>query len=101
MAEWSKAADSSSVIFGCVGSNPTSGIYIYLWAHLAQTVERWPFKPMVVGSIPTVGVVHSEQSWPSGLRRCVQVAVSSEAWVRTPQAASLYTFFFYSAPNIT
>ena len=56
MAEWSKAADSSSVIFGCVGSNPTSGIYIYLWAHLAQTVERWPFKPMVVGSIPTVGV---------------------------------------------
>ena len=25
MAEWSKAADLSSVIFGCVGSNPTSG----------------------------------------------------------------------------
>ena len=25
-------------------------------AHLAQKVERWPFKPMVVGSIPTVGV---------------------------------------------
>ena len=24
-------------------------------AYLAQTVERWPFKPMVVGSIPTVG----------------------------------------------
>ena len=24
-------------------------------AHLAQTVERWPFKPMAVGSIPTVG----------------------------------------------
>ena len=24
-------------------------------AHLAQKVERWPFKPMVVGSIPTVG----------------------------------------------
>lgn len=23
MAEWSKAADLSSVIFGCVGSNPT------------------------------------------------------------------------------
>ena len=28
MAEWSKAADLSSVIFGCVGSNPTSGIRI-------------------------------------------------------------------------
>ena len=29
MAEWSKAADLSSVIFGCVGSNPTSGTYNY------------------------------------------------------------------------
>ena len=28
-----------------------------------------------------------KSGWPSGLRRCVQVAVSSEAWVRTPQAA--------------
>ena len=26
-------------------------------ALLAQTVERWPFKPMVVGSIPTEGVL--------------------------------------------
>ena len=26
-------------------------------------------------------------SWPSGLRRCVQVAVSSDAWVRIPQDA--------------
>ncbi len=25
MAEWSKATDSSSVLFGGVGSNPTSG----------------------------------------------------------------------------
>ena len=24
-------------------------------AFLAQTVERWPFKPMAVGSIPTEG----------------------------------------------
>ena len=29
-------------------------------AHLAQKVERWPFKPMVVGSIPTVGVIHTK-----------------------------------------
>ncbi|ORX92324.1 hypothetical protein K493DRAFT_44476 [Basidiobolus meristosporus CBS 931.73] len=27
--------------------------------------------------------------WPSGLRRCVQVAVSSEAWVRTPPSSSI------------
>ena len=25
-------------------------------AFLAQMVERWPFKPMVVGSIPTEGI---------------------------------------------
>ena len=27
MAEWSKALDSSSSIFGCVGSNPTGTIF--------------------------------------------------------------------------
>ena len=36
-------------------NNSNNNIYI---AHLAQTVERWPFKPMVVGSIPTVGVLY-------------------------------------------
>ena len=30
-------------------------------AHLAQTVERWPFKPMAVGSIPTVGGAQQQQ----------------------------------------
>ena len=39
------------------------------------------------------------QSWPSGLRRCVQVAVSSDAWVRTPQAANKkYLFIYAPAP---
>ena len=33
----------------------TTIIIYYDGAHLAQKVERWPFKPMVVGSIPTVG----------------------------------------------
>ena len=28
----------------------------HLIAFLAQMVERWPFKPMAVGSIPTEGV---------------------------------------------
>ena len=28
---------------------------MYRAAFLAQMVERWPFKPMVVGSIPTEG----------------------------------------------
>ena len=29
MAEWSKAVDLSSIIYGCVGSNPTSGTHIH------------------------------------------------------------------------
>ncbi len=71
MAEWSKATDSSSVLFGGVGSNPTGcrqKIYIYIY----------------------ICIMHS---WPSGLRRCVQVAVSSDAWVRIPQnAKNIYIF---------
>ena len=30
MAEWSKAADSSSAIFGCAGSNPAGDIFFYI-----------------------------------------------------------------------
>ena len=30
-------------------------------AFLAQMVERWPFKPMVVGSIPTEGAFFLHQ----------------------------------------
>ena len=33
-----------------------SKLQIHLTAFLAQMVERWPFKPMAVGSIPTEGV---------------------------------------------
>ena len=32
-----------------------SDLLKYRAAFLAQMVERWPFKPMVVGSIPTEG----------------------------------------------
>ena len=34
-----------------------SGMLLSGAAFLAQMVERWPFKPMAVGSIPTEGVV--------------------------------------------
>ena len=34
-------------------------------ALLAQMVERWPFKPMVVGSIPTEGVIFCIHRAPS------------------------------------
>ena len=37
LAEWSKATDSSSVIFGCAGSNPAGYIFLFL---LASTVSK-------------------------------------------------------------
>ena len=41
MAEWSKAADLSSVIFGCVGSNPTSGnLFISFESKLLHYVPK-------------------------------------------------------------
>ncbi len=66
MAERSKAADLSSVIFGCVGSNPTSGNFYYtflllhsyvknkkkeMWVR-SSVVEHGIADPMVAGSIP-------------------------------------------------
>lgn len=41
MAEWSKAADLRSAIFGCVGSNPTGciNIFIFNFALVAQLVR--------------------------------------------------------------
>ena len=38
-------------------------------AHLAQKVERWPFKQMVVGSIPTAGVKQKYFKFNSQLGR--------------------------------
>ena len=52
-------------------------------AAIAQLGERQTEDLKVPGSIPGGG----KHSWPSGLRRCVQVAVSSEAWVRILQNA--------------
>ena len=31
-------------------------------------------------------------SWPSGLRRCIKAAVSSEAWVRIPSNTISFSF---------
>ena len=56
LAEWSKAADLSSVIFGCVGSNPTG--CMYKEASLAQLGERQTEDLKVPGSIPGGGNYH-------------------------------------------
>ncbi len=72
------------------GSNPAPAIdlakvvkYIAITTSLAQSVERWPFKPVVVGSSPTGGanklvkqqITTNENQWqvkqpsyPSGQR---------------------------------
>ena len=83
MAEWSKALDSSSSLFGGVGSNPTSTMLFFLPAfvrllrqqvaitvrtqsRLAQLVERKTFNLVVVGSSPTVGAFLFLQIFASG-----------------------------------
>ncbi len=67
-------------------------------ARLAQSVERQPFKLVVVGSSPTVGIfgfvmnlhatgvtrapqsqLNGEAAWPSGLRRQLQALVRKGA----------------------
>ena len=75
-------------------------------SRLAQMVERKTLNLVVVGSIPTAGVLVSLvgqdtrlspvrpgfksrtrkflHRWPRGLRRSTQVRVSLEAWVRIP-----------------
>ncbi len=38
-------------------------------------------------------------TWPSGLRSCVQVAVSSDAWVRIPQNAIIMYIYIRMLTN--
>ena len=71
--------------------------YFVVIARLAQSVERQPFKLVVVGSSPTVGNIlkigtgvlnfftgnvprcRAEAAWPSGLRRQLQALVRKGA----------------------
>ena len=57
----------------------------------------YPMNTKFASIRPSMIYMHS---WPSGLRRCVQVAVSSDAGVRIPQNALiddifLFFIFFY------
>ena len=49
MAEWSKAVDLSSTIFGCAGSNPADTNIKFLYSNTSF------FKEKVTGSIPVWG----------------------------------------------
>ena len=65
MAEWSKALVLGTSHFGGVGSNPTT---------IKRVFGQFGTKNFV--TMTTCDISWSRQSgWPSGLRRCVQVAV--------------------------
>ena len=51
MAEMVDAEDLGSSAFGRAGSIPVGGTPQY--ALVAQWIEQWPSKPLVVGSNPT------------------------------------------------
>ena len=63
MAEWSKAIDSSSIIFGCAGSNPagtTLYIIFYILFYIIPNKVLWQswlmrraYNAEIVGSSPT------------------------------------------------
>ena len=54
MAEWSKAVDSSSILFGGVGSNPTGCITLIAWmAEGSKAVDLSSILFGGVGSNPT------------------------------------------------
>lgn len=54
------------------GSNPVKGA-----AHLAQLVERMPFKHVVEGSIPSMGDFFGQLSTVAQSARCCQCEVST------------------------
>ena len=41
MAEWSKAVDSSSILFGGVGSNPTPSNFLMVGLHCVAILALW------------------------------------------------------------
>ena len=66
VAEWSKALVLGTSHFGGVGSNPTTIKRVFCcWKYVRK---RWN---MTLGHISW----KRQSGWPSGLRRCVQVAV--------------------------
>ena len=55
---------SSVIGYAFAGSNPADSTNKIFKANVAQSVERRPFKPVVVGSSPTVGTM---AVWSSGM----------------------------------
>ena len=60
MAEWSKAIDLSSIIFGCAGSNPAGTTLLYILYNNTPNQVLWQswlmrraYNAEIVGSNPT------------------------------------------------
>ncbi len=77
-----------------LGSNPTPGIFVNsnLWyrARVVKGSDSKSDEHLLAGvQIPPISffLLNALHWWPSGLRRYVQVVVSSDAWVRTPPNA--------------
>ena len=89
MAEWFKELRLGRSIFGCVGSNPTPVTY-FLQTHrrlistrnYQKSENRNNFRAHLDKN--SNKKIFKEAGWPSGLRRCIYAAVSSDAWVRLP-----------------
>ena len=112
MAERSKALRSGRSIFGCVGSNPTSVSSLFLACRLSvKTSLKIVFQHIGTNNPTLMSRCNNKNKrsqkmfyqagWPSGLRRCVKVAVSSDAWVRIPllSAVSVFSVSFSSKNN--
>ena len=56
---------------------PQPNRIVNMIAHLAQKVERWPFKPMVVGSIPTVGIFSPFQKFSFFVVYCAATTINN------------------------
>ena len=89
MAEWSKALRLGRSIFGCVGSNPTH-VTFFLQTH-RRLISTRNYQKSENGNKfrahldkKSITKTIKEAGWPSGLRRCIYAAVSSDAWVRIP-----------------
>ena len=52
MAEWSKAGDSSSLIFGCAGSNPARVTFVLVYDHTAAALMIAQAKVSAAGIEP-------------------------------------------------
>mgnify|MGYP000639474884 CR=1 FL=1 len=94
MAEWSKAVDSRSIIFGCAGSNPAGdnikALLAQLEAHSAYNGEVGGSKPS--GSTPHVLTNHFVEHQTFNLRSKAQV-LDGSLFLNNPTWYSIFIIY--------